>query len=53
MPNKITVKELKELLQKYNDEDVVEIDGGNFFYGSSMCDWAELSIDGEIIIEME
>lgn len=47
----MTVKELKELLQKYNDEDIVEIDGGNEEYGSSMFDYAELTVNGDTLLE--
>lgn len=53
MPERMTVKELKELLQKYDDEAVVEIDGGNSSYGSSMYDWAELSVDEETLMKLE
>ena len=48
----MTVKELRDLLQKYSDEDVVEIDGGNEEYGSSMFDYAELSVNGETLLKL-
>jgi hypothetical protein len=50
MPNKMTVKELKELLQKFDENAIVEINGGNS--EPSMFDWAELNVDGEIIMEL-
>lgn len=53
MTNTMTVKELKELLQKFDDEAIVEIDGGNSSYGGSMWDWAELDVNGETIMELE
>ena len=31
----------------------VELDGGNSSSGSSMFDWAELSVDGETVMEFE
>lgn len=46
----MTVRELKDLLQKYNDEDIIEIEGGNESYGPSMFDYAELSINGDILL---
>jgi hypothetical protein len=49
----MTVAELKKILEKYNDEDIVEIDGGNGSYGPSMYDYAELSINGDTILELE
>jgi hypothetical protein len=49
----MTVAELKKILEKYNDEDIVEIDGGNESYGQSMYDYAELSINGDTILELE
>ncbi len=51
MTNKMTVKELKELLQEFDENAIVEIDGGNS--DPSMFDWAELSVDGETIMELE
>lgn len=48
----MTVRELKDLLQKYNDEDIVEIDGGNEEGGPSMFDYAELSVNGETLLEL-
>ncbi len=49
----MTVAELKKILEKYNDEDIIEIDGGNGDFGPSMFDYAELSINGDIILELE
>ena len=49
----MTVKELKELLQKYNDDDIVEIDGGNEDYGPSMFDYAELTVNGDTLLELK
>jgi len=49
----MTVRELRDLLQKYNDEDIVELDGGNEDYGPSMFDYAELSINGETLLRYE
>ena len=44
---KLTVKELKEILNKYNDNDFVEVEGGEDSYG----EWSQLLIDGDVIID--
>lgn len=38
--NRMTVKELKELLNNYNENDIVEISGGESAYG----EYAELNV---------
>ena len=45
----MTVKELKEILNYFNDEDVITINGGMYPKQNRM--WAELCADGEIIID--
>ena len=44
---KLTVKELKEILNKYNDNDFVEVEGGEDECG----EWSQLLIDGDVIID--
>lgn len=45
--NKMTVKELMELLSKYNEDAVVEIAGGEDGYG----EWSQLTVDDDVILE--
>ena len=42
------VKELKELLAKFDDDAEVELDGG---YADDGCDYAQLSVDDEVVWE--
>ena len=44
---KLTVKELKEILNKYNDNDFVEVEGGEDECG----EWSQLLINGDVIID--
>ena len=45
----MTVKELKEILNHYNDNDIITISGGIYPKRGTM--WAELFADGEIIVD--